>query len=27
MAIWMSPTEALSELYNDGDAAFVARHA
>ena len=27
MAIWMSPAEALAELYNDGDAAFVARHA
>ncbi|MFN3662625.1 NUDIX hydrolase [Yoonia sp.] len=24
MAIWMSPSDALLELYNDGDAAFVA---
>jgi 8-oxo-dGTP diphosphatase len=24
LAIWMSPADALAELYNDGDAAFVA---
>ncbi|HEV8036225.1 NUDIX hydrolase [Yoonia sp.] len=27
MALWMSVEEALAELYNDGDADFVARFA